>query len=420
MTNKLTQYCLGMAVCLTTVFCGWGCSTEFYNPDDEDQTSNTVKNADHARGLKLTEKAVQGTPQIFGGLSSGRMILGGKQKFEANNTDAASRIEPMTQQVIESFFKAECHNDGNGLDFCPPGTDTGMETKFSTTTLIGAIYHADLYLGNIYGTTISTDSSGGYKSCASGNGKELTNHTPIITPENATRFLIDFGSLFDCAGSETSDNNTTYFLYSKAKDNQTFASLVTRKEQYAESFGATFSDINQSYLKNGDAVILAFNLADNWDYGRPDNASNRRTVVITNVTTHKFIVKRISTVENTISNDQGNHLVALGKAGYDSQNNTWIEGFYMVKADYQGTNQATVCVQNGLNPAIVSDDNCAEISGFFVDGWTIAQVYSWLEIPETDRTNISGFNAFFENSAFLNNDHIPLNTSDYFPDSITN
>lgn len=370
-------------------------------------------------GLYITQNSIKATPQIYGSLASASVSLGQAAKSVATVSDEGKGI-------IQDFFKLECHTDNNSLNFCPSGVDsTSLSTKFSTTTLIGLIQHADMYLGNIYTTENVVNPETGisvatptYKTCEAGTvSAALVNHTPVYNPSNSNTFVVDFGNLFDCVGQFIFVSNTSYALYSKATDNLIFAGLTSRKqEQSTESYAGVMSDIFQSYVRRdsaGNPAILGSNLASFDEKGEDDSAG--RSLLITNISANKFIVKYI-----TGTNYEKN-LVAIGQGGYNPTTSSWVDGYYMVKVKSETNSAETACVQNGLTATIVDDSNCSGVSDYFSDaGWTIAQVYEYLEASETDQTNLAGFNSFFDDDDFMASTDMPQNGSDYFPDSISN
>lgn len=382
--------------------------------------NSSTNSSSSVSAFNLPGNAVKSVPQINGTLASADLS-------NSVNIDISTEVT----QVIQDFFKLECHDDGGNINFCPTGVDaSSLDTKFSTTTLIGLVQHADMYLANVYSSDEVTDPETGesvsiptYKTCEKGTSSAaLTNHTPVYDPTNSSAFVVDMGDLFDCAaGFDFGGSKTSSAVYSKAIDNLTFASLTSRKQiQSTASYGGVMSDIFESYIKrlsDGSPYILGSNLASFDEKGAED--SNGRSVLITNFSNNKFIVKYITGV----SDSNRKYLVALGKAGYDPSTSTWVTGYYMVKAQFGTSAAETVCVENSISPVIVADSNCSDISGFFsADGWTAAQVYEWLDVGATDQANLAGFNSFIADDEFLSSAAtvLPANGTDYFPDTIAN
>ncbi|MBF0106396.1 MAG: hypothetical protein HQM16_13855 [Deltaproteobacteria bacterium] len=384
-------------------------------------SSGSSGGPDTASAFNLAGEAFQSIPLINGSVTGSTSSL---VTLRAESTLAA-----VNQDILESFFKLECRNEEGTLDFCPDNDDvdyTTLDYKFSTTTLIGLIQHADMYLANVFSSDEVPDPETGvssfestYKTCQKGSGASaLSNHTAVYSPENANTFVVDFGTLFDCVGAfEFGD--TGYALYSKSVDDLIFAALVSRKQvEGTVDYVGVMSDIFQSYIRrdsNGEPVILGFNLASFDDKDTNDSAG--RAVLITNFSTHKFIVKYIGGV----SADTYYNVVAMGKAGYDSTNKNWVSGYYMAKLSYGTTEAETVCIENGDTPSIVEDSYCADVAAYFGDnGMTTTEVYTYLEASETDQQNLAGFNTFFDDNEFLDSSAttLPANNTDYFPDSI--
>lgn len=393
-------------------------------------------------GLLLPSNTVKSTPQIYGSLLVSNLALGQSKAVGDSSSN---------QSLIESFFKLECHNDNGSLNFCPSGVDsTSLNTKFSTTTLIGLLQHADMYLSNIYTVENIVDPETGesvetptYKTCEKGSPSyTLTNHTPVYTPTDANTFVLDFGSLFDCVGDFVFVSNTSYALYSKAEDNLHFAGLTSRKQDTGSVNGTnyTMSDIFQSYVRRsetGSPVILGFNLASYSDWSATGgDSSGERAILITNISNHRFIVKFIMGLpEDPQYTDGYAYIVAIGTAGYDPSNSSWVSGYYLVETKFHDDGAAMTCVQNGATPAMVqgptsiatwtapaADQPCGDVAGLFsAEGWTFAALLEWLGAT-ADATNLASFESFFNNADFLSSAAtvVPHDVTTYYPTSISN
>lgn len=399
---------IGLSIFLLSF--SWGCSSNGGGTGVSNPPSVTS-------GLNLANAAVQSTPLISESLVSENIST----LLFAKNT---KQLSSESSGVIEDFFKLECHNADGTFSFCPDDVTEDLDNKFSLTSLIGLIYHSDIYLGEIYRMEDVADSETGeptYMTCERGSPSgELINHTPVFSPSDADKFFVEFGTLCECFGVVGDWGGAVdYGLYSKATDNLTFAAAVSRKQAVGiESYVGIASHIFQSYLRkddSGDPIMLGFNVASYDDKESGDYSG--RALLLSNIAANKFIVKYISGVEEI----SRNHIAAIGLAGYDPDTSEWVDGYYMVKAKFGTEDEDTICIQNGETPAVVDDSNCSDISGSFSEtGWTTSELYTWLEASETDQTNLAGFNSFFDNDNFLTTDELPQNNSDYFPDSISN
>lgn len=376
-------------------------------------------------GLNITTSAIKATPQINGSIAA-------ESSLSPQSMTGLMSLSSGTSNVVESFFKLECHDEENVLNFCPGSVTADLDSKFSMTTLIGLIQHSDMYLAGIYTSEEIIDPDSGesetistYKTCGKGSTAELTDHTPVYSPSNANKFIVDFGSLFDCAGElEEWQGTTNYGTYSKgdadvAADDRIFAGMTTRKQVVGtEDYTGTMSDIFQTYLRrddNGDPVIIGSNLVAFDDKDTDDSAM--RGVLMANIQENRFAAKYISGT----SSDNYHYVIAIGNAGFDPIAKDWIDGYYMVKAKFGSDDAETACIQNGSQAAEVDESNCSDFSGFFSEGgWTIGELHTWLGSSAADQTNLAGFDDFFSDDEFLATDNVPANNSDYFPDSISN
>lgn len=329
----------------------------------------------------------------------------------------AEGVAEAYKNVMQNFFKAECHDDSGSINFCPAGATIDVNNKFTSTTLVGLLYLADMKLSDIFQ---SSDAS--YQECQRGDGATgLTNHTGVFNPSNSDKFVLDFGTLLDCvANMSYSENKITYFLYSKSNDGKTFAEVSTRKQHQSDnpSTGGVMSDVYQPYLSkdsSNNSNILALNLASYDAKNSGDYAM--RGVVLLNIQSHKFIVK-----QSTFNNNTTTNLISLGKAGYDSASSAWVDGYYKIKVVLGDgeNNSVEVCVRNAEVSVTTDDSNCSGINNFFIqDGWTADDVYEWLGMTEQESTDLTGFKTYFDNPDSIPADDIPHNGADYFPDSIT-
>lgn len=401
---------------------------------DSDSSSNPES------GLELASNSAKATPQI----PSGTLLLSVSKNLSPVK-DATSE----SLNMIESFFKLECHTDNNSLNFCPAGVDsTSLDTKFSTTTLIGFIQHADMYLNNIYqydmvpnpetGISVLTPT---YKACGKGtNPAELVNHTPIYSPTNSNTFMVDFGSMLDCVSQFVFVNKTDYGVYAKADDNLHFAAAITRKQESGSvgSVSYTPSDIFQSYVRRsstGAPVILGFNLAAFSYYSEgASNNTGQRALLITNISSGKFVVKYDMRAEFLDYTDKNTSLVAIGIAGYDPTSGSWQTGNYLVKVKFHDEDATMTCVKNAATPELLDNTpvsaetwtdsdtpSCTDVNGFFAEtGWTWTELLTWLGATE-DATQLAGFEDFFSTPDFLSTEStvVPYDGTTYFPDSIS-
>ena len=320
-------------------------------------------------------------PQITGSITSSVGVNNLTFESDASDTDKIA--------AIQTFFKLECHNDDNSVNFCPSGVAASDSNKFTAQTLIGLVYLAEMKGKDIY-----NDSAAKFKTCEAGvTHSALTNHIAYYDigggPGTFEPVVLPFGSLLDCVSTftETSgaNTNTTYSAYSKATTGDVYAYVSSRKGAVT-SLG-TMSDVFQGYMSKsgGNPEVVAFNLAS-YNLETASTTFGNRVVLIVNVTTHKFAVKT--------GDGNGNSLMAMGKAGYDPSTGTYTDGYFVVRV-LTNTAARVYCIKNSATPTVVAGSNCTDIvvglgttSG---TGWSAAQVATYLGMNSTDAANVADF-----------------------------
>lgn len=287
----------------------------------------------------------------------------------SSNSPALQAVgDDVTDTEISNFFKLECHMPGSD-DNCPAGITADDDTKYSVTTLIGVIYHAEMYMENVIDYEMEDCSTTGVTSSSF--------VTDDATGDTST-YLIDYYDLLDCVGSSSYEGNTQYFTARTSTDSG-YVILVTRKHDTSTS-GWDQSDIYQAYVStdsDGEARFLAFNTTNINDTSSTD--STFRTVLLVNLSTRRFLVKHHGTGSN--------YVIAAGQGGI-TDSGEYQSGYYFAKSS--GT-PSGICVDNATQTEAASS-NCSDEQA----SWSGASdVASYLDLTATEQTEIENFISYF-------------------------
>lgn len=405
MKKMLVVASVGLAVSLT------GCGKKDSGGGKKKHNSSNGPSANSLM-LDFVSEAANALPQV--------KTSGARNLF--SNTNISQDGE------LSLFFKQECYmpNDaGTSYEgFCPAdvraeldtamdaggigeGSDVFSKYKLSATTLIGLVYHAEMYS---QGPGLSND-------CDSLNANSLaTNHSPVFTGgTDPDKFVIDYSQMLSCVKTNNWGGNTTYatFGYNDNADNPAIANLTARWGlPYGDQPDAQ-SDIFQVYLAfDKDTVdadsptptFLGFNFV---------SAGGSRAVILSDLTSHKFAARYFSRV----SDSDAKQIVAVGTAGVDKTTGTAVTGHYSV-ADLSGTPEHQ-CVDNTTGNYEADSSLCA------VDLTTMTgdTIETFLDMSSEDSTNLSGFLEFFANDDVMDTTKAPGtdytdDKTNYFPKTI--
>lgn len=230
--------------------------------------------------------------------------------------------------ALASFFEQECFMPG-GDDFCPAGTDvsggTSNPRKFTPMTLLGLIYHAELYSGGL-------ETSCEHELAYVDEDSFVAHATDGAEP---TRFLLDDFEVLSCLERGVNQDARVTRLTSADPDGRYQATLTTRYrvpfEGVAEPGQTDVFQVDVSYAE-GIPAFLAFNFAG-------ANTMFSRAVLLANLVDHRFAVKYRA------AGDPGASLVAMGVGGVDRATGAPHPGFYVV-AFAEATGLLTKCVDN--------------------------------------------------------------------------
>ncbi len=277
---------------------------------------------------------------------------------------------------LVNLFRLECQHVPDDND-CPanvhPTSDLMDPTRFEMGSLIGMIYHAQLYTG----TLVTDCSQSGYSPMAvSASSYSAHSSDPAADP---TKFVIDDDALLTCRSSHVDNPQAETRVVSAAADGSYQAALHTRYNYVAG--GQTQTDLFQVYvsLSSGAPAFLAFNFA-----AATPHAS--RIVLLANLSSHRFALKYYVPSQSGAGSF---FAVATGVGGYDLATGAANPGHYFVSfSDGGGT---SLCVNNE-GGVIESADACAEVPS----SWSSADVVAaYLGASAADAARAAHFLDYF-------------------------
>lgn len=349
--------------------------------------------------LDFTKHAANSLPQIA---TTGPSSTSLAASITPASTGSAAYILNLAK-----FFKQECYmpmgSDNEWGGFCPnsvkeeydaaisggdgvaEGSEFFSKYKLSSGTLIGLIYHAQMY-GNVGANS---------NDCAASGGTDLTtpNHPNFINVQDATgvpgKFVVHYptGSpLFSCVKTNQWDNQAaTYSTFGFAENSTNV--LTARYGQPYGDIPDQQTDIFQVYLsfvpdtETTKPLFLAFN---------HPSAQGTRAIVLTNLVEHKFAVKyRMGNSE----------VVSVGVGGVDATSGEPVPGHYIARVVGSESDAGVYCVNNGTGEytTFSDEDSCGDDASLSA-AWSTMNpetVASFLEMGVADKAAAVNYLAFF-------------------------
>lgn len=306
--------------------------------------------------LEFTQGAVESLPQ------------------EAVAASALTSGESITTQVqLAQFFKQECHMYPQA-NFCPAGVDVqaknGMnDFKFTSTSLLGLVFHAEMY-------------GGGMSASCAGTAAKITSASFVAATEAGSdpdRFILDNLAQYGCL--EATDDG--YRVTSQAQDHQ---ATLTARYKFGDGHETNVFQVDVSVDKNKAPTFLAFNWA-----GVSSMAA--RSVLLVNLKSHRFAVKYLTPPVPSM-NIGTNWVDAIGVGGVDRATGAKHAGYYHVRYTSESFQPKVSCVNNATQLLEVDDTECAA-AGVPIT-WTSSEaVANWLEMTAAERTRLAPFLAKF-------------------------
>ncbi len=294
-------------------------------------------------------------------------------------------------QALLYLFRLECQHVPND-NYCPPtvhpSSDLMDPTRFEMGSLIGMIYHAQMYTGSLV-------------TGCSGEGTSMTvspsSYAAANPGGNPTKFVLDEYYLYTCRSSNVSDANAETRVVSAVADGSYQAALHTR-HNYNSGDGRLQTDFSQVYvsMEGSSPRFLALNFS-----AATPHAS--RIVLLVNLTSHRFALKYYVPTQpgNLSSWAPAFYAVATGVGGYDLATGTANPGYYSVSfLDYSpGPVPRQLCVNN-VGGVIAASSDCTSNSVPMT--WASSDaIRSYLGISAEDAARAAPFLAPFASEAQL-------------------
>lgn len=340
--------------------------------------------------LGITRAALEALPQV-------PQVPG--EEAEATPTSIAA------YPALASFFEQECFMPG-GDDFCPAGTDvsggTSNPRKFTPMTLLGLIYHAEMYSGGLqtscWQEVVSVDENSFVAHASAG--------------AEPSRFLLDDFELLSCLERAVNQDPRVMRLSSVDPDGRYQATLTTRYrvpfEGLAEPGQTDIFQVDVSYA-DGVPVFLAFNFAG-------ANTMFSRAVLLANLVDHRFAVKYRA------AGDPGASLVSAGIGGVDRATGAPHAGYYFV-AFTDASGPLTRCVDNA-DGHLQPDLTACTAGGVPTDWEDASAVREYLGLTPTVGARVKAWLDVLASDALLPEDASPTNAAPggdpelYFPERV--
>jgi hypothetical protein len=345
--------------------------------------------------IEFTKAAMSALPSVYTSTS-------GAQSLTRNLSTGT--IADYT--FLAYLFKQECQALPND-NYCPPTvhptTDIMDPTRFEMGSLIGMVYHAQMYTGQLV------------EAC-SGEG-----YTPItVTPasyaahtaagSDPTKFVLDNYSLYTCRDTHLDKPEAQSRVISTDAAGSYQAALTTRYA-YDTGTGGPQTDFFQVYVSM-DGISPKF-LAFNFSAATP-HAS--RIVLLVNLLSHQFALKYYVPAQDGAPLT---YAVATGVGGYDITTGVEYAGYYHV-AFSDGLAFQQFCVNNQGGVIQADDTNCTGNS--VPISWTSSDaVKTYLGISDADAAVAAPYLAKFQDNQQLTAEDAWKTTGDenlYWPASL--
>jgi hypothetical protein len=291
------------------------------------------------------------------------------------------------------LFRLHCRHRDGGVNYCPPGTPAvprdGFDPyQFTMQSLIGFIYHAQMYTSLVSGCSgelaPKTVTASSYAAAAAASGA------------NPARFVLDQFSTYACRSSGVSNANAETRMVSAVADGSYQTTLHTRYKYDAGAGPQTdFFQVDVT-MNAGTPTFLALNYAAAEPF-------RSRLVLLANLATHRFALKYYtpSQPSNLPTWAPERFAVAVGTGGYDLATGARNAGHYYVDfLDEPPFGEIRRCVDNA-DGSMQTDYAACTAEGVPTE-WTGSDaIQSYLGVPSAHAGRLAPFLAMFQDAATL-------------------
>lgn len=330
--------------------------------------------------ITFTQDAIESLPQVTvepNGLTSGLSIT--------------------TELQLKNLFRQECFSPDEA-NYCPAGTDTsgGMSSpfKFTSTSLLGLIFHAELYSGEL-------------RSACTGRKVSLgaSNLKTVTAGGDGMRFMLDTLALHTCAEVTEEPDKPRHRAYSVAPDYQATLTLDDHVDQGGGPRRTALWQVYTGLDEKQAPTFLAFNYA-------AVSSMFQRTVLLVNLRTHRFAIKYLSPPPP--GETKIRFVTAIGAGGVNRSTGAAHPGYYFAHyadATTQTSPDESACVDNVTQLLELDDTECRK-AGVPID-WTGSDaVAAWLGMSATEQQRLAPFLAKFTDRSALPLTETPVSDAD--------
>lgn len=296
--------------------------------------------------------------------------------------DAGTRYEGFCPADVKAKLDAAI---ANGTGIGSGNTELFNQYKLTGGSLIGQIYHAQMY-ANV--NTLSND-------CATVNAVNLaTANQPAFENTDSAggtpgKFVVSYptgSKLFSCVRTNSWAGKTSYTAF--GFENNAISALTARYDSLTSSPTNPAADMFQVYLALDSATLSATTPTPTFLAFNSPQAAGSRTIVLSNLTDHKFAAK---------FGWGGSQIVAYGMGGVDVATGARVPGHYVAKVFSANNPSVLYCVDNTTNAysTILDTEECGSTLPAYstITGTTIM---SYLNANATDTAALVNYSAFFD------------------------
>ncbi len=319
-----------------------------------------------------------------------------------NNSNDNSINTNFAEYSVKQYFAYECRM--GDVSYCPENLELKdkFDHKFTTTTLIGQIYHAEMYA---QGIPMIIEKSTPTEEKKVTFVAETTAEKVPDTTGNPYQYIYNMGTEYDYVYREDYDSYPSYYAFNE--DEGAYSLSVVKKFVESKDFGDQ-NFILQIYIsqnEESDSRVLALN-SPSISSQTKSSSNGARVILLVNFETRRFISKYRS---------GDNQLIIIGQAGRDLTTGELLEGYFYSKVK-QGDNEFMAC-WNNQSESIVDDENCATEKGLLNGSF---DVVSYMGLNSQEETDLVEFTSELSNGKCIADNKLPLKLEDLknFPDKV--
>ncbi len=330
--------------------------------------------------------------------------------FPSVETEMASLVKSENEEGekipfhLAKYFAYECQMGED--NYCPKTLvlKDKMDHKFTSTTLIGQIYHAELYLR---GQNHLIEKAANFNS----NEMELASSTGPDGKEdksgNPLQYILGGQPDYEFSYFSKINQDLDITLFSDPlKSAPRYRLLVIKKPMMSNDHGEQNFMIETyvSLTSDKKEKIMAMNSPGL--NKKTSEYHGTRSVLMVNFLERKFIAKYRS---------GDTEVMVIGQGGRDPESGNLLAGYYYAKTIYKD-NEFVGCVNNETQKKVL-DSFCQKELGILADGFSVKE---YLNLDSIEAKDTLSFQQLLSHANYLTDDLVPLKGEDlkHFPDHI--